>query len=419
MSAAIMKISARTLLVLLSLFALILAFPRKTDAQESVLFSLDGDEHGGYPDGDLVVDASGNIYGTAVEGGTYDSGVVFELSSTENGWKETVLYSFSSGPDGGQPYGGVTLDGQGNLYGTAVVGGNMRNANCVEDGCGVVFKLTNSGGNWTESVIHAFTGGNDGYGPGSGVTFDSQGNLYGTTPTGGAAGFGVVYQLQPGQNGKWRLQVIHTFTGGDDGGGGSAGRLIFGRSGNIFGVATEGGANGEGTAYELKPNSNGTWRLRTLYAFKGQPDAGFPYGGLVFDPQGNLYGTSYYDGANDLGAVYELSPRNGGWSERVLYSFQGKADGSGPISTLAFDNTGNLYGTTSEGGAPGCSCGTIFKLAPAGNGNWRGSVAYQFQGIPDAGYAYNGMTLAASGNFVGSTVRGGTDNEGAIFQVIP
>jgi uncharacterized repeat protein (TIGR03803 family) len=156
-----------------------------------------------------------------------------------------------------------------------------------------------------------------------------------------------------------------------------------------------------------------------LYAFKGTPDAGSPYGGLIFDPSGNLYGTTYYAGAYDGGAVYQLAPQPAGpWKERVLHSFAGGVDGSGPLGNLIFDASGNIYGTTSEGGA-GCSCGTIFKLTPAGGG-WVESVAYRFTGFPtDGGFAYNGMTGDGAGHFYGATVHGGTDDEGAIYQFSP
>src|SRR5437879_8639617 len=142
----------------------------------------------------LVLDGTGNLYGTTVQSGEHSSGTVFQLTPSGNTWTHTVLYSFTSGADGGQPYGGVTLDPQGNIYGTTVIGGS-HSGPCVEDGCGVVYKLTYSGGRWKEHVIHAFTGGKDGYGPGAGVTLD--GNIYGMTPTGGADGLGVIYQLTP------------------------------------------------------------------------------------------------------------------------------------------------------------------------------------------------------------------------------
>jgi uncharacterized repeat protein (TIGR03803 family) len=196
-----------------------------------VIYSFAGGNDGEYLDTDLVIDGAGNLYGSTVQGGKHGSGTVFQLSPSGTGWTHTVLYSFTGGTDGGEPYKGVTLDAQGNLYGTAVTGGG---GSC-EGGCGVVFKLTKSGGTWTQSVIHQFTGGKDGSGPGSGLTFDQHGNLYGMTPTGGAYGLGVVYRLHR-VNDSWRLNVIHAFTGGDDGSSASAGRLIFDHAGNIYGV---------------------------------------------------------------------------------------------------------------------------------------------------------------------------------------
>jgi uncharacterized repeat protein (TIGR03803 family) len=381
---------------------------------EQVIYSFAGDADGEYTDSDLVLDSAGNIYGTTVQGGALGSGTVFQVTPSGT---HTVLYSFTGGADGGQPYKGVTLDAQGNLYGSTVVGGTFAGP-CVEAGCGVVYKLTNSGGVWTQTVIHTFPGGNDGYGPGAGVTFDQHGNLYGMTPTGGSKGFGVIYQMKPGTNGTWKERVIHTFTGGNDGATGSAGRLILDASGNFYGVATAGGANGSGTAFELIPSAGGTWTFKTLYAFKGSPDAGFPYGALAFDAAGNLYGTTYYDGANDLGSVYKLAKSNGTWSESVLYSFKGGSDGSSPISNVVVDSAGNLYGTTSEGGA-GCSCGTVFKLTAGRNGKWTETVAARFQGAPDGAFVYNGMVADSAGILYGATVHGGVDNEGAIYKFVP
>ena len=137
-------------------------------------------------------------------------------------------------------------------------------------------------------------------GPGSGLTLGNFGNVYGMTPTGGANGLGVIFQLQRQPSGVWALKVLHAFTGGDDGATGSAGRLVL-RAGVLYGAATVGGANGQGTVFQLK-HVPGMWQFNTLYSFKGQPDAGFPYGGLTFDESGNLYGTTYYDGANDFGS---------------------------------------------------------------------------------------------------------------------
>jgi uncharacterized repeat protein (TIGR03803 family) len=242
------------------------------------------------------------------------------------------------------------------------------------------------------------------------------------TPTGGANSLGVVFHLMPGPgSGAWTLTVIHAFAGGTDGATGSAGRLLLDRAGALWGVATVGGTYGKGTAFRLAADSTGTWNLTPIYQFRGQPDAGFPYGGLIFDAGGHLFGTTYYDGANNLGAVYELINHvPGGWKERVLYSFKGGSDGEKSISTLGRDAAGNLYGTTSEGGAAGCGCGVIFKLARSANGVWTESVAHRFAGVPtDGGFAYNGMVAGPAGTFYGATVHGGTGNDGAIYQFTP
>jgi uncharacterized repeat protein (TIGR03803 family) len=387
-------------------------------ATTSVAYSFKGDDDGEYPSTDLVLDAAGNLYGTTVQGGDFGGGTVFQLSPSGSGWNHTVLYSFRGGADGGQPYGGVALDAQGNLYGATVIGGSRSSGPCVEDGCGVAYKLTKSGSTWSQSVIHTFTGGADGYGPGAGLTVDADGDVFGMTPTGGAYSLGVVYELMPGPNGGYALKVIHAFTGGTDGATGSAGRLLLDPAGNLFGVATAGGAYGSGIAFKLGLSGD-SWRLKPLYAFKGQPDAGFPYGALISDGSGRLYGTTYYDGANDLGAVYELARVHGMWHESVLYSFKGGMDGSGPISNVNLAAPGILYGTTSEGGAVGCSCGTIFKLTRGAGGHWAETVSYRFTGSPDAAFPYNGMVADPAGNFFGATVHGGTDNEGAIFEFTP
>jgi len=378
----------------------------------TVIYGFSGGADGEYLDTDLVVDNAGNLYGTTVQGGS-GSGTVFQLAPSGSGWTHTVLYPFTGGADGAEPYKGVTLDAQGNLYGTTVAGGGGP----CESGCGVVFKLTNAGGIWTESVIHTFTG-SDGSGPGSGLSFDKAGNLYGMTPTGGKFGFGVIYQLKPGLSGNWSFRVIHTFTGGVDGSSASAGRLILDHAGNLYGVATVGGANGKGVAFKLHPSETGAWILKPLYAFKDQPDGALPYGGLKFDKSGNLYGTTYYAGARDLGTVYKLTHRDDSWTESVLYSFKGAPDGSSPISTLVRDAAGNLYGTTSDGGRR-AGYGIIFKLAPGSNDTWTESVAYRFPGPPGASLAYNGMVADSEGNFYGATVHGGPTDDGTIYKFTP
>jgi uncharacterized repeat protein (TIGR03803 family) len=372
-----------------------------------IIYQFAGGPDGEYLDTELVMDSTGNLYGTTVQGGQ-GSGTIFRVTPAGD---HTVLYSFSGGADGAEPYKGVTIDAQGNLYGTTVAGGG---GSC-EGGCGVVYKLTNSGGTWTQSVIYTFSGGNDGAEPGSPMAFDQHGSLYGTTVLGGAHGAGVVYQLEPDGSGGWKFKVLHAFTGGADGAGGSAGRPLITPGGRIYGTCTTGGAHGSGIVYEMF-REQGRWQFKTLYAFKDQPDGAFPYSALILDKHGNLYGTTYYAGADDWGTVYKLSYKHGTWSETVLYSFKGGTDGASPISSLVADAAGNLYGTTSDGGR---SFGVIFKLTAGVNGSWTESVVYRFPGAPGLGVAYNGMVGDSTGHFYGATVHGGRTDDGAIYRFTP
>jgi uncharacterized repeat protein (TIGR03803 family) len=377
-----------------------------------VIYSFAGDDDGEYTDTDVAIDAAGNLYGTSVLGGEFGGGTVWQLSPVGSSWVHSVLYSFTGGADGGEPYKGVTLDAVGNLYGTAVTGGS---GSC-EGGCGVAYKLTKSGDTWTQSVIHAFTGGDDGSGPGARVAVDNRGNVYGMTPTGGANGLGTIYALHPTSSGDWALRVIHTFTGGSDGSSGSAGKLLL-RGGHVYGAATTGGANGSGIVFKLTPTRTGEWGFKTLYSFRSAPDGVFPYGAVLFDAAGKLYGTTYYGGTNGLGTVYQLSPSGTGeWTERVLYSFQAGSDGNSSISNLVSDAAGNLYGTTSEGGL---GSGTIFKLTRGQGGTWTESIPHSFQGPPDGAFPYAGMVGDGAGSFYGATVHGGDDGEGAIYRFLP
>lgn len=372
-----------------------------TSAQEQVLYSFSGYSDGGDPATALTFDATGNLYGTTVIGGKSSCGTVFELTPPASPpWQERVLYSFSCYGDGKNPYGGVVFDRKGVLYGTTVAGG----AGC-SDGCGTVYSLAGS----VESVVHDFGGGSDGFGPGGAVTLLGATQLYGTTPDGGSGYQGVVYEL----TGKTHHErIVHAFTGGDDGGVGSLGALLADKSGDLFGVTEEGGKHAAGTAFEI---SHKTKKLMTIYAFKNTPDAGSPYGGLVADASGNLYGATYEGGANGLGAVYELSPDGARYSERVLYSFRGGADGSASTSTLIFGTPGVLYGTTSAGGGS-CDCGTIFSLDVKTR---KEQVRHAFGSGGDGAYPYYGMTMDSRGNFYGTAVAGGSAGQGVVFEFTP
>jgi uncharacterized repeat protein (TIGR03803 family) len=327
-----------------------------------------------------------------------------------------VLYSFTGGGDGLDPHGGVTLDSAGNLYGTTVAGG--FGGFCAGDGCGVVFELSPSDGAWTETTLYSFHGLNDGFGPGSGLVFDAAGNLFGTTPDGGTHSAGVVFELSPTAHG-WRQRVIHAFTGNKDGAVGSLGLLLFDAAGNLYGVTELGGTHGAGAVYKLSPTPRGAWQTTVLYDFKGAPDAANPYGGLIFDAAGNLYGTTYFGGTSGMGTVFQLIPGpNGSWQENVLYNFQGGTDGSLPTTTLVFNAAGSLYGTTSTGGRPSCDCGTLFKLTLS-RGSWNEKIVHFFGKGRDGSSPNYGLKFDQAGNLYGTTPVGGTGGQGTVFQLTP
>jgi uncharacterized repeat protein (TIGR03803 family) len=289
---------------------------------------------GAFPSG-LIMDAAGNLYGTTTEGGEggggadlcngIGCGTVFQLTPTGTGWSEKVLYSFcpqSNCADGAIPYAGLIMDGSGNLYGTSVRGGI---------GVGTVFQLRPIDTGWTETVLYSFGSQSaDGYFPYAGLIMDGAGNLYGTTSAGGANHWGTVFQLTPTGSG-WSEQVLYSFCSQfqcADGASPYAG-LIMDASGNLYGTTpdTGGGAPyGFGTVFKLTLTQTG-WTETVLYHFCSQSncvDGAWPYAGLVMDASGNLYGTTARGGANSYGfggTVFQLTPTDTEWSEKVLYSF--------------------------------------------------------------------------------------------------
>jgi hypothetical protein len=291
-----------------------------------------------------------------------------------------VLYAFQGGNDGAFPIGGLIFDSAGNLYGTTNYGGGGPCGVGDTTGCGMVFELSpSSNGSWVETVLYSFQGRSDGQYPMSGLIFDSSGNLYGTTNEGGittcssadgaTSGCGTVFELSPGANGTWTKTILYAFQAVNNDGSGPSG-LTFDKSGNLYG-ATKGGGNFGcdhddsapcGTIFELSPNVNGAWVETVLYRFGITPDGWSPNGNLVFDQSGNLYGTTSQGGAEicpgsgGCGTFFELSEGSGGWSEIVLYSFGATSpDGALPNGGLVFDNSGSLYGTAELGGA-GLQC---------------------------------------------------------------
>jgi uncharacterized repeat protein (TIGR03803 family) len=250
----------------------------------------------------LITDAAGNRYGTTYQGGSYDQGTVFELTPAQGGgWTEKVLYSFyPSATDGYQPEAGLVFDAAGNLYGTTYQGGTYFE--------GTAFELTPiQGGGWTERVLYNFGNGTDGDQPYAGLVFDVVGNLYGTTFSGGTYGGGTVFELSRSGRG-WAEQVPHSFGNGTDGSGPYAGLVLFGASANLYGTTSSGGTYNSGTVFELTPTQGGSWIETMLHNFNGA-DGSFPYTGMIFDPAGNLYGTTFSGGGTyNSGTVFEIGP---------------------------------------------------------------------------------------------------------------
>jgi uncharacterized repeat protein (TIGR03803 family) len=441
--------------------------------QEKILYNFSGNTDGGFPFAGLVFDATGNLYGTTLCGGDpgcssdYYTGTVFRLSPRGTKWSLTTLHSFGSA-DGYAPYGGLVLDQQGNLYGTTSGGGSS--------GGGVAFELDSSAG-WAETILHSFGGPGDGagprtplifdsagslygttengrifeltpmidgswaetilyssdYNPLSGIAFDSQGDLLGTSPYGGdpncrVNGYscGFVFELTPSASGSWSETNLHNFTGGEDGAAPSGG-VTLDPAGNLFGTASAGGdkrcgnRTGCGVAYELTPLASGGWSETIVYRFHYAPGIYAPSSSLLRDTAGNFYGTSSTGGSGNVGGVFELSPSGDGpYTGQLLKSFQFGREGLDPNSTLLLDSQGTFYGAAYRGGH---GFGGIFQLTTA-NGQPEESLIYGFAGGLDGSGPQGELTMDAAGNLYGTTQQGGggIDCElvcGVVFKLQP
>ena len=373
---------------------------------------------GAQPLAGLVADSSGNLYGTTDLGGARGVGTVFELTPDgQGGWTYNEIYS---------EFGGVAIaiDSQGNLYIS------------LDIASGDIFELSPAtGGTWAVSHVYGFTGTYDGSGPGS-VIVDTNGDVYGTTLN-GAYGCGAVFELIPFAN-QWLEQTLHIFTcgGGDPGSDGAypEGSLIMDRAGNLYGTAAYGGTGGGGlgVVFKLHLTANG-WKETVLYNFQGGAnDGAYPQGNLIFDREGNLYGTTTYGFSSDpaqrgLGGVYKLTPEG---QITWLYVFTGGADGGLPGAGLVFDQEGNLYGTSNGGASsqPYCSggCGSVFELIPPQNNGtttWTENVLYSFTGGSD-GWATDATPyLDPAGNIYITSGSGGNvdgvGGDGTILELKP
>jgi uncharacterized repeat protein (TIGR03803 family) len=328
----------------------------------------------------------------------------------------TVLHSFA-GPDGEEPYAGLAMDRANNLYGTTPTGGNQNN-NCYSS-CGIVFRLTHNGSSWVFAPLYYFQGGTDGSDPMAVVTIGPDGAVYGTTAMGGGGcttdyGCGTIFKLTPPAHicqrvlCPWTETVLYRFADSPVGATSPFGGVVFDAQGNFYGT-TLGGTGDAGTVYKMSP-SGGGWTLSTLYNFQGGADGMLPFTELKFDHAGNLYGTTLYGGTTGNGNVFRLLPSDGGWSEQSIYSFLGGVNGFSPQGGVVLDSAGNVYGGTVDGGTQ--SGGVAYELTPNSGGNWSYSILANFSGAINASLA-----IDAAGNLYGTTYAGGSDNAGEVFEL--
>ena len=399
----------------------------------------DGEE----PSRGLIADAAGNMYGTTAYGGLNNVGSIFKMSPVGNGWKESLIYSF--GPASRSAYysaspSSMVFDAKGNLYGTTQEGGANHN--------GSVFELSPAvGGIWQEKDLVSFTW-NDGLvQPIGGVVFDKAGHIYGVAVFNGAYGYGGVFQLTQGADGQWTAAVIYNFKGSPSDGAIPQAGLVIDSAGNLYGTTERGGSGqcndgsnnpaGCGVAFELSYAADTGWTETLLHSFIGVQgsDGAAPTANLILDGSGNLYGTTVSGGSLDshcvgygvpsgCGTVFELTPSAAGWNETVLYKFKGgNGDGTNPAGGLTRSQAGNLYGTTSGGGA--YRSGTLFKLTPAGSSGWTATVLHNFGNGSDGKFPNSSPIFGAGNNLFGVTPAGGTvvgtsDNgQGTVFEVVP
>lgn len=328
-------------------------------------FNNDGTDGWGAYAG-VAFDASGNLFGATGYGGAYGvpggiGGTVYELTRGTGGFTETIVHSFGNGSDGNRPESTPIFDASGNIYGTTIYGGTY--------GDGTVYELKRvPGGSWAEKILLNFNGTN-GSGPGV-LMFDGAGNLYGTTAYGGAYGGGVTYELIPRAGGVWTQRILHNFrTDGSEGM--VPGPLVFGPTGHLFGTTFYGGALNFGTLYELIPTTTGAWEESILHVFPSgiSNDGYWPDGDLLIDASGSLYATTAYGGNYAYGTVFKFSPGPGGhWTETLLHDFGSGTDGQIPTGGLTFDAAGNIYGTTYSSSPYTCEgilgCGIVFEITP-------------------------------------------------------
>lgn len=371
-------------------------------ASQKVLYTFTGSIDGGQPFAGVIFDPAGNLYGVTQTGGLYGKGTVFELTPSPSGvWTETVLYNFTGGTDGANPVGGLAIDDIGNLFGTANKGGDPGT------NCGTLFKLA---GNRNFTVLHTFQPNfqfSDGCSPLAKLFWvaGDPGALWGTSDDGGR-NFGTVF--------------IFDLDGNTYGSVPFTGRTGFSIRGgfNEWGYSTtfSGGGAFDGDVYNLFPH------IKIIHSFNQKNNLGLkPIGEMLTATVGGvptMYGTTSTGGVGGHGTVYSLSKGLNSWSARLLHSFSG-LDGASPGAGVTADPAGNLYGTTTSGGTNPGSAGTVFKLTPGAKKTWIQTVLYNFSGGSDGGVVTSGVVFDNAGNLYGTTMQGGAFNQGVVYEVTP
>ena len=360
----------------------------------SVLYSFAGGTDGAAPGGDLIQAGDGNFYGVTNGGDvTADYGTVFKITPAGT---ETVLHNFTNtGNDGVNPSAALVQGSDGNFYGTTPTGG--------ASGLGVIFKITPSG---TETVLHSFGSGNDGQKPNAGLTLGSDGNFYGTTTVGGVYGLGTVFKMTTGGT----ETVLYSFGATSSGASKPAAALVQGSNGSLYGTTVDGGTNGWGTVFKITTSGVET----VLYSFSDGNvgnDGALPYAALALGSDGNFYGTTPLGGTNQLGTVFRITP---GGTLTTLYSFAGGSDGANPKTSLVQAADGNFYGATAGEGAS-TDWGTVFKITPTGTE----TVIYNFTDSSDGATPDAGLTIGSDDSFYGTTSIGGAHGDGTVFKITP
>ena len=409
---------------------------RSVPATFQNLYSFLGDgSTGAVPHSNLIADANGDLIGTTTGGGANGFGAVFMLAKSGSTYSApTILYSFTAGTtDGYQPYGGLVMDSNGDLFGTTFGGGNGYTPSNMfgmpptfgTPGDGTIYELIPSGGGtYTEQVLYKFTDGADGTHPLGGLLMDSSGNLYGTTSSGTTVQ-GSVFELAKTGLSSYSptLTILDTFTGTN--GSNAQAPLTADATGDIFGVTRTGGANGDGVVFEI-PNIAGSFAGgQTLYDFTNGADGSQPYNGVVLDAAGDLFGTtSVGGGSGKNGTVFEMTNLGEGYSPpTTLYAFSTAPDGNSPQTGLIIDPAGNLFGTTFFGGGAGDNGGTVFELQNTG-GTYASTpvLLHSFDGTqvtPAEGATpqYSYLLMDGSGNLFGTTVAGGNAGAGTVYEI--